>query len=209
MKRKILLAVVFTAFFATTAMCMEILPVSYTFDKSTSSNYTDWSGKQLTDGQYGVSPYWANLGSGRSYEWVGWVAKPVVNIDFDFGLITQVDSIQIGSVQNSVYDVVFPSIRIYSSDDNAIWKLIAGLDTPESTTNNGIYKQFLFDNLRINTQFTRVSLLLSLDGPWTFVDEIDFFQNAIHAPEPSTFLLLGAGLIGLAGYAGIRRRKKV
>ncbi len=192
---------------------IEILPNSYSFDKATdtgSYSYHDWTEDQLIDGNYGIAPWSADLGNGHAYEWVGWINDTPVNIDFDFGTSTQIDTIKIGSVQDHLADVVLPSINIFSSADNSSWSLVDLLFVPESTTNNNSYRTFQFDNLGINDQYVRVSLLHSLDGPWTFVDEVDFFQeqgnNSI--PEPTTVSLLGIGLVGLVGAEVRRRRKK-
>ena len=54
---------------------IEILPDSYVFDKLTDTGtyqYHDWTGEQLIDGSYGTMPWFANLGNGPAYEWVGW-----------------------------------------------------------------------------------------------------------------------------------------
>ncbi len=191
---------------SSTAQAVEILPVSYSFDKTTDTGsyaYHDWTGEQLIDGQYGAAPWSADLGNGNAYEWVGWVHDTPVNIDFDFGAITGIDSIAVGTVQDHVNDVVVPSIEIYSSSDGSSWSLEDSLDnSPESSLNDNQYFTFTLGNLGLNTRHVRVRLLHAGNGPWTFTDEIDFYADV---PEPTTLAILGLGLAGI----GFSRRKRL
>jgi large repetitive protein len=180
------------------AHAIEIHPQSYVFDQPTGAgtyNYRDETGNQLTDDKYGVAPWWADLGNGPAYEWVGWVRKPVVNIDFDFGAATRIDHVAIGSTQDEPADVVLPSFDIFSSKDGATWTLLASLVEPESCANDGLYRTYAFDNLGIDAQFVRVAARFSADGPWTFVDEVDFAANPV--PAPATLWLFLPGLVAL------------
>jgi hypothetical protein len=188
----------------------EILPISYHFDKLTDCGsycYQDELGNQLIDGISGIAPWSANLGNGSAFEWVGWMYDSPVNIDFDFGLATHVDVMNIGSVQDHVNDVVLPSLAIFSSPDGGFWSAVASLVVPESSANNNTHHIFTFENLGINAQYVRVSLTHSLNGPWTFVDEVDFFQETAHLPEPGTWVLFSTGLVGLVS-VGWRRRQQ-
>jgi len=194
------IAAILLCFAASAAQAAEILPASYKFDQfpdTGSYYYNDETGVQLIDGQYGAAPWSADLGHGPAYEWVGWVDTPV-NIDFDFGSYAAIASIHVGSVQDNVNDVVLPSIAIYSSSNGLSWDFEASVSVPESSANNNAYRTFEFDNLGISARYVRVSLIHSLDGPWSFVDEVDFYQG--HAvPVPGAIWLLGSGLIGLLG----------
>lgn len=156
----------------------EILPISYSFDKITdvgTYQYHDWTQKQLIDGNYGVAPWSADLGNGHAYEWVGWSNDEIVNIDFDFSEITKIGRIEIGTVQDNLDDVVLPSVDIYSGEPGN-WTLVESLVIPESSSNNNTYRTYEFDYLGLNTRYVRVTLKHSFNGPWTFVDEVDFFS---------------------------------
>jgi len=203
MKRLCLICVAafLLGFAANAARASEILPVGYVFDKATdvgSYPYHDETGFQLIDGQYGIAPWSADLGNGNAYEWVGWTQDTPINIDFDFGSSVGIGSIHVGSVQDHPGDVVLPSINLYSSSDGSLWDLKASIFVPESSANDNAYRTFEFDNLGLNARFVRVSLIHSLDGPWTFVDEVDFYQGAA-VPVPGAVWLLGTGLLGLLG----------
>ena len=178
---------------------LEILPDSYVFNKDTdtgSYEYHDWTGVQLIDGAYGVAPWSADLGNGPAYEWVGWVHDSPVNIDFDFTTAIAIDSIHVGTVQDHPNDVVVPSIGIYSSSDGAAWSPVTFLDnSPESNENDNTYFTFALDDLGIDARYVRVSLVHALDGPWTFVDEIDFYDPS-PVPEPAT---IAAARLGARG----------
>jgi len=192
------------------ANSIEVTPNAYTFDQAPNGiaqggiyNYFDETGNQLTDNNYGVEPWFANASSnGPAYEWVGWFAKPLVNIDFSFNQAQQIDKIEIGSIQNNLSDVVLPSINIYSSSNGTNWSLVTSLVVPEATANDNLYRKFAFDNLALTAQYLRVSLNQSLDGPWTFVDEVDFYQNTV--PTPSVLSLFG---IGLLVFRAVKNRK--
>ncbi len=217
MKKKLVIAlatgfsILGTAFIAQAAL-MEITPVSYSFDRATdvgSYDYVDSGGIQLTDGQYGVAPWWADLGNGPAYEWVGWVWDSPVNIDFNLGSLVEINQINIGTVQDVPDDVVLPSVNLYSSNNGSTWNLFHNYFVPESDLNNEKYYTYNFTDLSITGQYFRVSLYNSYDGPWTFTDEIDFYHDSTASvPEPATMLLFGSGIVSLIGFR-IKRKKRV
>ena len=186
--KKILLLMVFI-FYIAFISAVEIVPSSYTFDRSTDTGsyaYHDWGGRQLIDGAYGVAPWSANLGNGNAYEWVGWVRDSVINIDFTFNSTYYFDQINVGTVQDHPGDVVMPTVDIYSkASSGSAWSYVSTISVPESTANNNLYRTLQFTNLNINARYIRVVAKHSLDGPWTFLDEVDFYgQTAM--PNLST-----------------------
>jgi hypothetical protein len=194
----------------------EIVPLTYSFDRYTdcgswcyhdTNGATGLTGTTLTDGIYGAEGWAANAG----WEWLGWLNDSPVNIDFNFGSVKHVDTIKVGSTQDTLTDVVLPNVDVYQKVGSS-WSLVSSLVTPENAANNrGVYSTaphgFLtLGNLNIDSQFVRVTLRHSYNGPWTFADEVDFYASAAPIPEPETYamMLAGLGLLGLVA----RRRKK-
>jgi hypothetical protein len=189
--------------FPTFATAAEVTPLSYTFDQPTSSgtwSYHDNDHTKLTDGIIGNAGWAVNSGS----EWVGWNGKPVVNIDFDFGVPVNISDVAVGTAQDHLQDVVLPSIQIYQSNDNSIWSLAGSLTVPASSANNksstdtGPQTWLTLSDLSIVNQFVRISLLAN--GPWTFADEIKFTSDVSAVPVPAAVWLFGSGLVGLVGF---------
>ncbi len=207
MKNKIILMIFCLAIVLEFLQAVEIVPQSYIFDQSTdvgSYQYHDWTGRQLIDGYYGIAPWSADLGNGNAYEWVGWNAKPTVNIDFDFGSIAWINKILVGTVQDNLTDVVIPSVYLYSSNDKITWNFITSQIIPESSAYDNTYQTLVFDGMGIYSRYIRVSARFSSDGPWTFLDEVDFYQT-IPLPEPSTtsmMLVFGCLLFFILRFAG-------
>ena len=169
---KLSLALAGCALFFTqgTASASAITPASYTFDQPTSCGswcYHDASASKLTDGVLGAAGWAANAGS----EWVGWYSKPTVHIDFDFGTTRHIDSVRVGSTQDSLFDVTLPSLDIFSSLDGLIWSLVDSLIVPPSSANDvNAYSTaphgFLtLSDLGIDGRYVRVSAMAN--GPWT------------------------------------------
>ena len=183
----------------------EVLPTSYTLDQATSCGtycYHD-GGQELTDGRYGVAGWAADLGNGPAAEWVGWSGQPIVNIDFSFAGPVAVDTVAFGTTQNRVDDVVLPSLEVFAWVAGA-WQSVGTLNTPEDSardvdpSNTSAHGFLTLSGLGI-----RVQARFSSDGPWTFVDEVDFY-----APVPEA----SAGGMALASlplvWAASRCRKR-
>lgn len=153
---------------------------------------------KLTDGIVGTAGWAANAGT----EWDGWVGKPIVNIDFNFGSAKSISSVSIGSTQDSLGDVVLPSYGVYSSTDGTTWTLVQSLVVPPSSANdNSPYSIaphgfYTLSGLGITAQYIRVAALAN--GPWTFVDEVQFDGTTVPEPAAWALMVLGFGLVGVA-----------
>ena len=188
-----------------------VIPASYTFDQPTNSwtgSYLDPSFTKLTDGILGNDGWNAN----HAVEWVGWYETPVVNIDFTFSSAENISSINFYTAQDNLNDVVFPSLNVYSSNDDVIWTLDGSLTVPPSIANNhseldtGPATYLTVSGLSIDAKYVRVAALEN-NGPgtWTFSSEVTFAGSA--APELSTWAMMLLGFAGM-GFAGYRRTKK-
>jgi hypothetical protein len=200
-----------------------IVPNSYTFNVPTAcgswcysdnpSSYTNSSIQypdvftKLTDGIVGNAGWAANAGK----EWDGWLlgAGNDVKVHFNFGGATNINSISIGSTQDSVGDVALPSFYIYYSNDDLNWTFVNSLINPPSSANDNYafstapQNFYTLSNLGIDAQYVRMDVVSN--GPWAFVDEVTF-DGSRSVPEPGTFALALFGLTALAGYQTRRRQ---
>lgn len=192
--------------FAAHASLVEVIPQSYSFDRATDTGtyqYHDWTGRQLIDGAYGSNDWRQNLGNGNAYEWVGWANDPVVNIDFTFAQKTKINQISVGTTQDHIHDVVIPDAYFYGYS-NGNWLALGSIISPESSANDWTHKTLTLGGLNAEFQKFRVSLRHNINGPWTFTDEIDFYQMSA-VPLPASIWMMGAGLMGLVAYRRKRR----
>ena len=163
-----------------------VVPLSYGMDVMPHSSYSDNTGRQLNDDQVGVSGYNVNLGQGNAYEWLGWNSNQV-NVDFDFGRTTLIDTVKVGATQDEyTTNVTLPSIEVFQRVGDS-WVSAGTLLVPQSSANNkGTYsteprRSLDLSGLNIQSRYVRVSL--KGNGSWIFVDEIDFANGSAASAE--------------------------
>ena len=125
---RLALAALLTGLLAAGASAAPVSPAAYTFDAPTDcvQCFDDPAFTKLTDGVLGKAGWAANDGQ----EWVGWAHERTVNIDFDFGTRRLIDTVRVGSTQDTLNEVMLPSITVFSSDDGTTWTQLLGASTP-------------------------------------------------------------------------------
>lgn len=190
----------------TNVQATTITPTSYTFDQSTSCGswcYHDPSLTKLTDGIIGKAGWAANVGK----EWVGWVSKQQINIDFSFASVSAIGAVAIGSTQDHLGDVALPSFSV-SAFESGHWVQKGTLiNAPSNANDNNPYSTaahsfYTLSSLGILSDKVRLSVYAN--GPWSFVDEVRFVATPVPEPESYGMLLAGLGLMG----AFARRKNK-
>lgn len=135
-------------------------------------SYSDETGRQLIDGQYGTDEVDSDLGSGRGYEWIAW-RKPNPRIVFDLGRPQRVRAVRIHINRRSDRRIEPPkTVRIFfSSDGSSI-----NYSRVKSTTQI-IFLDGRSRSIRILTpgavgRYVAVELTDGDPQSWIFVDEI-------------------------------------
>jgi PEP-CTERM motif len=169
---------------------------SYTINTATEASFPDDTGLQLTDGLFGSTDL---SSSAAFFPWVGWLNTNAISMTFNFGSIQSITSVSIDfllETQNFAFlpDSVNIGGQVFSVDPNAIGNPATG---------------FLTFNLSsaINTQSLAVELDKANTGFHILIDEVTFDGGtaATGAPEPATFGMIGAGLLGVAFWTRRRR----
>lgn len=186
-------------------MADQVIPVSYSFDSATACGswcYQDPSLTKLTDGIVGNAGWAYNQGQ----EWAGWAYQASINVNFNFASSHNITTVSIGSTQDNLGDVALPSFDVWSFEGNQ-WVLKGSLENPASNANDNdpysaaAHPFYTLSNLNIHSNQVRVTA--RANGPWIFIDEVQFQATPVPEPETWGMLLAGLGLLGVAA----RRRK--
>ncbi len=201
---------------AASAFGSEITPLGYTtstIGDQGSWLYRDYTGTTLTDGMFGVAP-WYDSYEGATSTWipnvysayVGWDNTPEEDIDFTLPAVQTVNSIEVWSTQDNLSDVVLPNVFIYESANGVNWSSVLGsLITPASDANDNVHEALTVSGLDITDPFVKVAL--TQNGPWIFTDEIQFFGSSGSVPDSANTGLLLAGACVLVAALGVRSRR--
>lgn len=137
-------------------------------------SYTDETGRQLSDGQYGTDEVDADLGSGRGFEWVAW-RKAEPRIIFDLGSSKPVQAVRIHLNRRSDRRIEPPRrVRIFFSADGSTVSY-----SRVKTTERIIFLDGRSRSIRIPTggaeaRYVAIELADGDPESWIFVDEVLF-----------------------------------
>lgn len=189
-------------------------PASPTFGSTYGSTsipivLTDETGEQLFDGKYGkydwceragvssVEDYWARYDNqnGYGYSWVGW-RDATPSVTFDLGSSIMISQVGVHSYFNLPNNVVPHRIDVSFSLDSVHFgalqtrSFILPLVEDEAYWSN-------VDLISINARYIKLDIYR--ENAWLYVDELSIngMDGISFVPEPSSFLALGGGLIGL------------
>ena len=154
-------------------------------------NYFDDTGTQLADGVFGANAWFANLGNGVAYEWVGWrVADPVIT--FQFADTESITGVGIDFNRTETNMISLPSQVTIGTTQFTV--------SPDSIGDNSR------GTVLFNGSWTGTTLTIQLadfnTNQWIFVDEITLSTTPV--PEPAVWALLAGS--GLFVFLSVRKR---
>lgn len=142
---------------------------------SDASGFETYATGQLLDGKRGTDDWYADLGNGPSYEWVGWKAQnPTITLKFAKVRSFAFVRIGINNFENGL--VLQPAeIRLRLSKDGTKWSadqsyLLA--DGTQPAIPKGKRGDIV---LKVAPQLASyVQVVIMTPGTWTFLDELEF-----------------------------------
>jgi len=220
----ILLMAMLALFVAAPVSALPITPVSYDMKNGGSASYQYWdesysgSGStptnyaqliggrgDLSDGIIANSHYYVTEAPAGPGPYVGWRINPTIT--FHFGSVTNLNSLTLYLDDYNGGGVYLPgSVTLGMGGATSIYTVY---DDPALSKALPV----TFSNLGFSGDTLTLTLTRKNDY-WLFLSEVTFDGTPIGTqslaaaavPEPGTMLLLGAGLLGLAGYNWRRKR---
>ncbi len=182
-------------------------------------------GGELTDGRLGYAG-WSVASTGPTVlgadPWVGWYQNPVVNIDFTFAGAQTFDSVSVGTTQDTIYDVVLPNLRVFSSMNGVDWILRGGLNTAVDGANDrnalstAPHVFLTISGLNFTAPYVRLEVSNHSGEPhspaygrFSFIDEVRFDgtrSTGSDVPEPASWAMMLVGFFGMGALLRNRRR---
>lgn len=159
------------------------------------SGVTDW------DGYFGTLP--SHEYSAVGHEWWGSSDAGLTgSVTFDLGGVYTLDKI---ALWNEEY-LGISQFDVSTSINGTLFSLVGDDLSPTNNVQSLDYRADIFSLSESLAQFVKLDILSTGDNGYNTVSmgEIAFSTDTAPVPEPSTWLLLGTGLAGLAYY----RRKK-
>ena len=173
-----------------------IIPSSYTATPGEVGGYTyyDDTGRQLTDGVFGVNDWSADLGNGPAYEWVGWFSvNPTFTFDFASSVTVDKVLIDFSRSETPGGPTLYGNIHLPTDVNiNGTSYSLAGNEIPDYTRGT----------IEFAGSWTGSTLTVTLSHRWwLFVDEVQFNE----VPEPGAYGLVAA--LGLINFGALRRAR--
>jgi hypothetical protein len=169
---------------------------NYSGSGSTTTDGAPLSGGlgKLTDGVASTQPWYLVSNAAGTGEYVGWLWRVTPNplITFSFAGDPLIDEITVYLDNTRVGGVYAPSAILIDGISHSFTAPAVGSVGPVDFTALGL------------TGGSHTIQLNQDAGAWVFVSEITFAGAAVEVPEPASLALVA---LGLAGLAGVRRRR--